>query len=48
MLSFAEWCGARVLITECLLGRRVMALYASLYVSAKGWSRTNIFLNILW
>ena len=38
-----EWCGARVFIAQCLLGRRVPALSASLNVRAIVWTRTNIF-----
>ena len=48
-LSFAKkWCLFWVFIAECLLGRRVMALSASLKVRAIDWTCTNIFLDILW
>ena len=43
-----EWCEVRVIIAKCLLGRRVLALSATLNVWAIGWTRTKIFLNLLW
>ena len=46
ILSFAELCQARVFIAECLLGRRVLTLSASLNVRAIGWNPHQYFFSI--